>query len=168
MTRASLENANGRNVNLSGANLYNSYLSYANLSGANLTNAYLGWANLTYTKLVSANLFHANFANALLRETYIRSAKNLEEADNVDGTLSDLKRRYVVTIPTYPVQNGGGCDYDCLYGDDPEPPAPGIGNDSENDYGFDDGPCIGDCNDMDGDGRTWDDFDADGDGLYER
>ncbi len=32
---------------------------------------------------------------------------------------------------------------------------------------YDDGPCIGDCNDMDNDGRTWDDYDADGDGLYE-
>jgi len=27
--------------------------------------------------------------------------------------------------------------------------------------------CIGDCNDMDGDGRTWNDEDRDGDGLYE-
>jgi hypothetical protein len=27
--------------------------------------------------------------------------------------------------------------------------------------------CIGDCNDMDNDGRTWDDYDGDGDGLYE-
>jgi hypothetical protein len=28
-------------------------------------------------------------------------------------------------------------------------------------------PCYGDCYDMDFDGRTWDDYDADGDGLYE-
>lgn len=28
-------------------------------------------------------------------------------------------------------------------------------------------PCYGDCYDMDSDGRTWDDYDADGDGLYE-
>lgn len=27
--------------------------------------------------------------------------------------------------------------------------------------------CIGDCNDMDNDGRTWNDVDRDGDGLYE-
>lgn len=27
--------------------------------------------------------------------------------------------------------------------------------------------CVGDCTDMDNDGRTWDDVDADGDGLYE-
>lgn len=40
---------------------------------------------------------------------------------------------------------------------------------------YDDGPiydppegmCIGDCNDEDGDGRTWDDVDADNDGRYE-
>jgi hypothetical protein len=31
----------------------------------------------------------------------------------------------------------------------------------------DDGPCYGDCTDMDNDGRTWDDVDADGDGRYE-
>ena len=33
--------------------------------------------------------------------------------------------------------------------------------------GSEDDRCIGDCNDMDGDGRTWNDVDADGDGLYE-
>jgi hypothetical protein len=32
---------------------------------------------------------------------------------------------------------------------------------------LDDGPCIGDCTDMDNDGRTWDDVDADGDGRFE-
>jgi hypothetical protein len=32
---------------------------------------------------------------------------------------------------------------------------------------YDDGPCYGDCYDMDNDGYTWDDYDADGDGLYE-
>ena len=32
---------------------------------------------------------------------------------------------------------------------------------------LDDGPCYGDCTDMDNDGRTWDDVDADGDGRYE-
>ena len=56
---------------------------------------------------------------------------------------------------------------DYYEGDDPEPPSPGIGNGSENDYGFDDEPCYGDCNDMDNDGRTWDDYDGDGDGRYE-
>lgn len=41
-----------------------------------------------------------------------------------------------------------------IYGDpgDPEPIEP---------------PCVGDCTDMDGDGRTWNDIDADGDGRYE-
>lgn len=41
-----------------------------------------------------------------------------------------------------------------MYGDpgDPEPIEP---------------PCVGDCTDMDGDGRTWNDIDADGDGFYE-
>lgn len=33
------------------------------------------------------------------------------------------------------------------------------------DDGYD--SCVGDCTDMDGDGRTWDDVDADNDGLYE-
>lgn len=33
------------------------------------------------------------------------------------------------------------------------------------DEGYD--QCIGDCHDMDGDGRTHDDLDADGDGRYE-
>ena len=32
---------------------------------------------------------------------------------------------------------------------------------------LDDGPCYGDCTDMDNDGRTWDDVDADGDGRFE-
>ena len=34
-------------------------------------------------------------------------------------------------------------------------------------YGGFDEYCDGDCYDMDNDGRTWNDVDADGDGLYE-
>jgi len=35
------------------------------------------------------------------------------------------------------------------------------------DDSYEDNRCIGDCNDMDGDGRTWNDVDRDGDGVYE-
>lgn len=57
--------------------------------------------------------------------------------------------------------------------------SPGYVNDddypSDDDSGYDDtyidddgvDSCVGDCNDMDNDGRTWDDVDADHDGLYE-
>ena len=37
----------------------------------------------------------------------------------------------------------------------------------QDEYSGDYEPCDGDCNDMDNDGYTWDDYDADGDGLYE-
>ena len=53
---------------------------------------------------------------------------------------------------------------------DPPEWEPSENFDSGNDYAEDfdsDPPCIGDCNDMDGDGRTWNDIDGDGDGLYE-
>jgi hypothetical protein len=40
-------------------------------------------------------------------------------------------------------------------------------DDSSNLDDYPAGDCVGDCNDMDGDGRTWDDVDADGDGNYE-
>jgi hypothetical protein len=39
--------------------------------------------------------------------------------------------------------------------------------DYQDDYGGFDDYCDGDCYDMDNDGRTWNDVDADGDGLYE-
>ncbi len=39
--------------------------------------------------------------------------------------------------------------------------------DDYGDYGGFDDYCEGDCYDMDNDGRTWNDVDADGDGLYE-
>jgi hypothetical protein len=60
----------------------------------------------------------------------------------------------------------GGCstDADCGGGS--------YGEERENygdDYWPDEGPnyCDGDCNDMDNDGRTWGDVDADRDGCYE-
>jgi hypothetical protein len=40
-------------------------------------------------------------------------------------------------------------------------------DDYQDDYGGFDEYCDGDCYDMDNDGRTWNDVDADGDGLYE-
>ena len=40
-------------------------------------------------------------------------------------------------------------------------------DDYQDDYGGFDVYCDGDCYDMDNDGRTWNDVDADGDGLYE-
>ena len=40
-------------------------------------------------------------------------------------------------------------------------------DDYQDDYGGFDDYCEGDCYDMDNDGRTWNDVDADGDGLYE-
>lgn len=47
-------------------------------------------------------------------------------------------------------------------GDEPWP-------DDHSSYGDDSdyGSCVGDCTDSDDDGRTYDDVDADGDGLYE-
>ena len=62
----------------------------------------------------------------------------------------------------------GGCSTDADCGGGP------YGEEREN-YGDDYWPdpddgsnyCDGDCNDMDNDGRTWDDVDRDGDGLYE-
>lgn len=60
----------------------------------------------------------------------------------------------------------GGCSTDADCGGGP------YGEERENygdDYWPDEGPnwCDGDCNDMDNDGRTWDDVDADRDGCYE-
>lgn len=43
----------------------------------------------------------------------------------------------------------------------------GRGDPNPGDLGGSDEPCAGDCTDMDNDGRTNDDVDADGDGLYE-
>jgi hypothetical protein len=40
-------------------------------------------------------------------------------------------------------------------------------SDTNEDFGNSDTSCIGDCTDMDNDGLTWNDYDADGDGLYE-
>ena len=39
--------------------------------------------------------------------------------------------------------------------------------DDDDSYGDYDSQCVGDCNDMDNDGRTWNDVDADNDGIYE-
>ena len=55
-------------------------------------------------------------------------------------------------------------DYGDDYGDDYEND---FGDYYEDDYGGFDDYCEGDCYDMDNDGRTWNDVDADGDGLYE-
>ena len=55
--------------------------------------------------------------------------------------------------------------------DDPPADGPPTYNYSEHnnsdydDSGYD--TCVADCTDMDNDGRTWDDVDADGDGVYE-
>jgi hypothetical protein len=51
-------------------------------------------------------------------------------------------------------------DYGDVYDDD-------YGDVYDDDYGDDYESCVGDCNDMDNDGRTWDDIDGDGDGRYE-
>lgn len=39
--------------------------------------------------------------------------------------------------------------------------------DDDDIYGDYESQCVGDCNDMDNDGRTWNDVDADNDGIYE-
>jgi hypothetical protein len=59
------------------------------------------------------------------------------------------------TYPKWSVENYPDEDSNYEYYDEP-------------DWGdYDTGSCVGDCTDMDGDGRTWNDIDADGDGFYE-
>ena len=63
--------------------------------------------------------------------------------------------RTTSTYPKWSVENYPDEDSNYEYYDEP-------------DWGdYDAGSCVGDCTDMDGDGRTWDDIDADGDGFYE-
>jgi uncharacterized protein YjbI with pentapeptide repeats len=157
-----------RGKDLTGANLVGVDLTGADLSGATLRYARLARANLSKTNLTNADMMDASLEDANLENANLEYSNligtNLSGA-NMTGVRLGGSSRYLPPItPTRP-QSNYSPDY--LEGDDPEPPRPGIGNDSENDYGYDDGPCIGDCNDMDGDGRTSDDIDRDGDGLYE-
>src|SRR3990167_5806294 len=88
--------ADFRNQNLSGTNLYNISLAYANLANANLTNANLTNANLqnanlenaslAYANLIGANLIGANLTYTNLYYAYLTST-NLENAnlENVKG-----------------------------------------------------------------------------------
>src|SRR3990167_5683394 len=78
--------ADFRNQNLSGTNLYNISLAYANLANANLANANLANAILYNASLANANLAYANLANANLYNAYLTST-NLENAnlENVKG-----------------------------------------------------------------------------------
>ena len=126
--------------------------------------------------LVMAVLFLAGCSSSGSTNTHTTNAKDTcaENVIIVNGYAlkpgaylpdSEMWRRPTSTVTVIPQNQSPPYNY--LEGDDPEPPSPGIGNDSENDYGFDDGPCYGDCNDMDNDGRTWDDYEADGDGRYE-
>src|SRR3990167_3727309 len=83
--------ADFRNQNLSGTNLYNisltcANLTYTNLYYANLANANLANAILYNASLANANLAYANLANANLYNAYLTST-NLENAnlENVKG-----------------------------------------------------------------------------------
>ena len=68
---------------------------------------------------------------------------------------------YNKPVPHYNYQD----DYQDDYGDYQDDY--GDYQDDYGDYGGFDDYCEGDCYDMDNDGRTWNDVDADGDGLYE-
>ena len=67
----------GKNANLSNADL-----RFTNLSNANLSNANLGNANLRFTDLSNANLSNANLSNANLCEAKLSGAK-------LDGVIYD-------------------------------------------------------------------------------
>ena len=107
--------------------------------GANLSGA-----NLTYANLSNADLSNANLTSANLSSTILSSA-NLSNANMTDSYRN-------VVPPKKSPTNRDGDDYEDNY---------------ENDYGDNYESCVGDCNDMDNDGRTWDDIDGDGDGRYE-
>ena len=77
--------ADGRQVNLSGANLSQVNLSGANLREANLIGADLIGANLRGANLREANLSGANLSGANLREA------NLIGADLIEADLSGAK-----------------------------------------------------------------------------
>ena len=187
---ANLAKANLRGANLLYANLTNANLFNADLLGVNLISANLSLnlcaAKLSNNQLASANLFGAYLwyfgdghqyygrppiTYEELRLGYQHWPKNLTGADQTDLDtwfwnqkihFCDLyfKAR---TYSEPPSKNGFNSNdrSEEYYDDEYEE----FYDDGDEEY-YDD-PCYGDCNDMDNDGRTWDDYDGDGDGLYE-
>ena len=84
---------NGKQANLSGANLSEAILSEANLSRADLSGAILSGANLSRANLTGAYLSRANLSGAYLLWANLSQA-NLSEADlsgaNIDYSVLPL------------------------------------------------------------------------------
>jgi uncharacterized protein YjbI with pentapeptide repeats len=153
LLNADLANAILGNATLTGANLHFANMNNANLAGANLTGANLTGADLFATDLSRAILLNADLAYAdlyLAKNANLRGA-NLRGTTMPNGSEWRIPTPSVTVIPRTQSPRYEGGD-DKLYIEDD-------GEDYE--------PCYGDCNDMDNDGRTWDDYDADGDGRYE-
>jgi uncharacterized protein YjbI with pentapeptide repeats len=151
LSQANFENAILRNAKLSNSNLLNAYMWGSDLSYADLSSANLSGANLTKTVLLGANFYKTDLTKTNVTcSMIIRDAKNLSTAKSTSMfTLKSCNFVGDSDNNSYSDEDGYGNSTD--YGDDSSP----------DDY------CRNDCNDMDNDGRTWDDYDADGDGLYE-
>lgn len=89
LSGANLDSVDLRYVNLSNANLFGVNLSNANLSNVSLFNADLSYANLENANLANANLIFANLRNSNLVNT------NLECADLSCANLSDAELIHV-------------------------------------------------------------------------
>ena len=153
---ANLDNANLTGANLYKASLYKASLSFANLTGADLLDLPTWIWNM---KLLLCDLYFK-----LEQEQAAAQSQGNEAEENVydeyllrqgyyygdihGGYKGEVNRRYISE------------EYEGFYNDEFWKSY----DDGYEDY-YDD--CYGDCNDMDNDGRTWDDYDRDGDGLYE-
>ena len=144
-----------------------------------------GWIKTPKSKVVlvvaavvvlNANWFITHRAPLLLvgaiflaaRNGWIRSTKS--KAVLVVAALLAVGGAQMISAakkvePVYPTRINTGTWAPTVY----NKPVPNYNyqDDYQDDYGGFDDYCDGDCYDMDNDGRTWNDVDADGDGLYE-
>ena len=124
---------------------------YANLTGAKLSD----------TKLIRVDLYHANLTDADLRGANLSGA-NLATANLTYANLTNTK---MIGTKLFGAKLTGA--YQTFTPQNQTPNYEPDDDSVEDDYVEDYETCIGDCNDMDNDGRTWDDIDGDGDGRYE-